>query len=222
MATDGTEAKTDVTLGAEAKGTPQRTYSEEEAAKLVTDAKTSALADVGRFRAEANKALTAATAAEQRIKALEQAREAAELEAARDDPPELARIRTQQAKMRAESDLATARAELNETKEQLKQRDAERAESMKERNAHEIATRLNVDAKRLVKLSKFTDGTVEAIEDIARDLPSLSERKDLRPDSSRTIGGSASFEEIRDEMIKNPSSDAKMMRYMEAKKAREG
>ena len=41
-------------------------------------------------------------------------------------------------------------------------------------------------------------------------------------DSGVTSGGGLSFERIRDAMIKNPSNDKIMQRYLEAKKARDG
>jgi len=215
MAQDGTQDRTDSKLGAGTTQTP-KTYTEEEHTKLVTEAKTSALADVGRLRAEASKALTAATAAEARIKAIEQAREEAEQEAARDDPPELRRIRAEQAKKRAESELAEAKQELNEKNELLKQRDAERVESTKERNAREIATRLNVDPVRLAKLAKFTDGTPEAIEDIAKDLPNIGEKRTpLISDSGRGSGGKGG---LTVEAVKGMSTEQILANYKEIAK----
>ena len=186
---DGTNTQTDVTLGADNAGTPKESYTPEEVAKLVTDAKTSVLADVGRLRTEAQKALTAATKAEERIKAMEQAREKEEEVQYQDNDPELRRIRAERAKREAETELATERSAKTELEERLRQLDAEKAESTKEQNAREIATRLNVDVKTLTKLAKFTDGTSEAMEDIAKDLPKVSDKPPLISDSGRGSGG---------------------------------
>ena len=90
---------------------------------------------------------------------------------------------------KAESDLTQTKSELNEKNEELATANAEKAENAKERNARDAASRLGVDSKLLVKLSRFTDGSTEAIEDIAKELPKKEGGKSLKVDSGKTTGG---------------------------------
>ena len=140
----------------------------------------------------------------------------ADLERAGDDP--LAR-----SKVELSQTIRTLKGELGDTKSELGKRDEEltdarkvAAESTKERNAREIASKYEVNIETL----KLTDGSVEAMEALAKTI-SGKVIPTLKPNGSKTSLGSASFEKIRDEMIKNPSNDAKMKRYIEAKKARD-
>ena len=219
MAKDGTVTQADIKLGAEDKGTPKVTFSDEqrvEVAKLVTEAKTSALADVGRLRVEAAKALTAATAAEERIKAMERAREDAELDANQDNPAELRRIRAEQGKKKADDELVRVTAELDEKNQRLNQYATEKAESTRTQTAREVATRLNVDVEKLIKFTKFTDGSPEAIEDIAKDLPKITLLNPaLRPDSNRSIGGQMTDAAIIAAYIKDPYDPVTRQRHNE-------
>ena len=206
MPVDGTQTKPGVTPGAEKAETPIVFTKEQQAHvdKLVRDRETSIKADVGRQKAEADKALKAAQAAQRRIEELQKAQEEAEQEKYRDDPAELKRIRAEQARKKAESEAAEARAQLDEANARLADREAKDKEYAKENTAREIATRLQVDSARLVKLAKFTDGTAEAIEDIAKDLPKLNPNPnpDLRLDSNRSHGGaSQSVNDIRTDYI---------------------
>ena len=214
---DGTATITDIKLGIGKEETPKETYSKEEVAKLVTEAKTSALADVGRLRTEAAKALTAATAAEERIKAIEKAREEAELDDAKDDPESTRRIRAEQKARKAEDELAKKNLELGEKTEKLSQLEGEKTEATKMQTAREIATRLSVDPDKLIKFAKLTDGSPEAIEDIAKDLPKLNPKLGFKPDSNRSLGGNLSWESVRDAYIKDPYNPAIRERYLEMK-----
>ena len=167
------------------------TFTREQVEERERKAKSDALADVGRLKTSADNAIKAAQAAEVRVNQMLKDQEDAELEDARDDAEKLSAIRERQAKRRAESELAQAKQELSEKDEQIKQYGDKEAESTKELNAREIATRLNVDANRLAKLAKFTDGSPEAIEEIAKELPKRGEAKEtLKPDSGKTTGGS--------------------------------
>lgn len=199
--------------------TPKQPKTLEE---QVAHIKEVAFAEVGRYRVETEKATKAAIAAEERLNKFIKEQEEAELEQYQDEPTKLTEIRRRQRERERDAELDKVKQELRESKERVIEAEREKSESTKEQNAREIAARLNIDPKLLAKLAKLTDGSLEAIEDIAKDLPRKSETATLKPDSSRTIGGSASFEKIRDDMIKNPSNDAKMRRYMEAKKAQQG
>lgn len=166
------------------------TFTQEQVKELERKAKSDALADINRYKTESTKAIKAAQAAEARIDRMLKDQEESELEDARDDADKLSGIRDRQAKRRAESELAQVKQELSEKDEQIKQYGDKEAESTKELNAREIATRLNVDANRLAKLAKFTDGSTEAIEEIAKELPKKGEPKSpLKPDSGKTTGG---------------------------------
>ena len=194
---DGTTTQADAKLGTENAGTP--TYTKDQVDKMLRDARTAAMADVGRMKTEAEKALKAASAAADRLKQLEKEREEVELEAAKDEPDRLTMIRTRQQMRQREAELAQAREELNATKTTLTELQSQRAESQKEINAREIAARLGVDLSRLVKLAKFTDGSAEAIEDLAKD---LTKNQDFHPDSNRGNGGNTrSALEIRKDFI---------------------
>lgn len=199
---DGTKANADAKLGIDGKQTP--TYTAGELAKAVLDAKTSVLADANRLKAEADKALKTAQASQKRVDEMLRAQEAAELEANRDDPAELKRIRAEQSRKKAESEAAEVRAQLEDANARLAEREAKDKERERESSAREIATRLRVDPARLTKLAKFTDGSTEAIEEIAKDLPKLTNREgeEFTPDSNRSHGGSAQTEmDIRKDYI---------------------
>jgi len=164
-------------------------FTKEQVEEQVRKAKSDALAEVGRLKKSSEDAIKAARAAEERINRMLKEQEEAELEAARDEPDKLTVIRERQARRQAEAKLAQIEQELSEKDKRIKLQEEKEAESTKERNAREIAARFEVDAKRLVKLAKFTDGSLEAIEDIAKDLPKKGETKTLTPDSGKTTGG---------------------------------
>ena len=199
---DRPESQEDVTLQPDIKETP-------EVAKLLRDAKASALADVGRTMAEAQKALKASEAAEKRVTQMLKDYE----EDIRDDPDKLTAFRTRQEKQRVEDELALRDSELNEAKERLRLIDEEKAKSTKEQNAREIATRLGVDEKKLIKYALLTDGTPEAIEDIAKDLPKVKPDEPLTPDSNMSTGGSQSEEQIRKNYRENPNDPRSRAEY---------
>ena len=127
-------------------------------------------------------------------------------ETIKDDPDKLNELRGRQAKTKADAELTRVAQELDEAKLRLSQVDNEKAETLKKQKAREIAGRLDVDADRLIKLAMFTDGTPEAIEDIAKDLPKNVPENPLTPDSNRGSGSSASERRIRDAFIANPEN----------------
>lgn len=190
MSPDGTETQAGVAPTPGAQGTP--TYTQEQVDKAVRDARTAVMADIGRQKAEAEKALKAATAAQERLAKLEQERLEAELEAAKDQPDRIKLIRESQRRKDLESKLEKAETELNEHKARITELSQKETESKKVTASQQIATRLNVDPVMLAKLAKFTDGTAEAIEEIAQSLPKIQPQNPaptFRPDSNRTSGG---------------------------------
>jgi len=184
---DGTATQTDAALGSGEKGTP--TFTQEQVDKIVRERETAVMADVGRLKAEADKALNAAKGAAERLRHMEQEREQAELESAKDNPDKLSLIRTRQQVRQRETELALARDELNATKAALTEIQTRQTEDSREKHVETIAVRLQVDPSRLAKLAKFTDGTAEAIEAIAKELPKKTPVGPAKPDSNVTTGG---------------------------------
>lgn len=177
---------------AEEKGTtPEK--EPETLAEQVAHIKEAAFAEVGRYRVATEAATRAAgsaqrqaNAAEERLNKFIKKTEEAELEANRDNPDVLSRIRARQGEREQETELAKLKQELEEEKAKTVEAQEAEAKSTQERNAREIATRLNVDAKTLIK---FTDGSTEAMEELAKSLPKKGETTTLTPDSGTTIGG---------------------------------
>ena len=191
---DGKETQTDVTLGTEGTETPPKTYTEKEVEKRVLDARTAVMADATRAKKAAEDALN-------RVSLMMKEQEEKELESYKDDTEGLRRIRAEQRARQLASELDQERKARTELEDKQKQIDADMVESTKERNAREIATRLGVDVNRLIKLAKFTDGTTESIEDIAKE---LNPPKPIKPDSGRTTGSGLSDEQIREAYRNNP------------------
>ena len=206
MPGDETPKKVDGTTSSSEAGT-----SVEAQVKAATlKGKSDALADVNRIMAEATKARKAAEAAEQRVNQMLKDYE----EEIRDEPDKLNAYREKQAKSKSDTELVKVTQELDEAKEQLKQTETERTAGIREQQSRDVATRLNVDVSRLLKMAKFTDGTLEAIEEIAKDLPKLNPEAPLRPDSNRGRGGELSAKVIRDRFRETPESPQARADYL--------
>lgn len=191
----------DVALGTEEAETP-KVFTQEDVDKAVRDARTAVQADVGRQKAEADKALKAATAATERLARLQKQQDDAELEAARDEPDQLKALHTRQQLRQKDAELEQTREQLNEANTRLSELAAQEMEANKEKVSKDVATRLGVNLKTLAKLAKFTDGTVESIEDIAKTLTKESERESFKPDSNRSQGGgSQSITQVRKDYV---------------------
>lgn len=222
---DVTEKQEDVTTSPAKQPTSKDTvvtYTQTQLDEQVRKTRSDALAEVGRFKTEALRATQASQAAMARIDKMVKDQEDAEMENARDNPDALTTLRERQARRRAEAERDQARLELDEHKERLTKIDAEKAEVVKNQTAINIASRFGVDPTRLTKLAKYTDGSPEAIEDIAKDLPVKDGKAPLRVDSGGHIGGMVSFEEIRDAYIKDPRNPAIKERYLQIRKERRG
>ena len=187
---DRPEDTQDVTTSEDTKETSEKdtqTFTREQVEEREQKAKSDALADINRYKTEAQRHMQAAQAAEERTNRMLKEQGEAELETARDEPDKLTLIRERQARRQAESELATAKQELDGEKAKTAEAQEAEAKSTKERNAREIATRLVVDAKTL---REFTDGSTEAMEKLAKVLPKKDETKEpLKPDSGKTSGG---------------------------------
>lgn len=190
MTMDGTQTQDGVTPNPETTETP-KTYTQEQLDKAIRDAKTSVTADVGRMKAEADRALKAAQAASDRLQKLQREQEDRELEAAKSEPDKLTAIRERQARRQKETELEEARSKLDEANNKLQELSTKEAETAKEHRTREIAERLKVDTSKLAKLAKYTDGSAEAIEEIAKEMPKLAPKPNtnFRPDNSEAAGG---------------------------------
>ncbi len=190
---DEPEKKQDVNTSAETKETSEakpETFTKEQLAEAKQQGKSDGLADVGRLKKENEKLVATSQKLNTRIDRFYKDQDEAELEANKGNPEQLNAIRERQGKRAAESNLDSVTQELDEANQKLKLQDAAMVESTKERKAREVATRLGVDEKRLAKLVRFTDGSDEVIEDIAKELPKKGEAKALVVDSSKTTGPS--------------------------------
>jgi len=213
---DGTNTQADATLGDGKTGTPQ-TITREEHEKALRDARTAVMADVGRERKGVEDAMKSVHAAQDRLDKMVKDQEQAELESVRDDPEKLTAVQERQRRRAIETELATARLELNDKTTKLTAYESREAETARETRAREIATRLNVDPVRLAKLSKFTDGTPEAIEEIGKELPK-GKREGLRADSNSSIGGGSSRDQIIAAYSRDPRDPAAKEAYLELRR----
>ncbi|KKN50783.1 hypothetical protein LCGC14_0629530 [marine sediment metagenome] len=203
MTTDRLDAPSDVELTEGETETPKEEpqYTQTQLDEAERKGKNTALADVGRFQAEAEKAsrdaqrsLNASTAALERTKKMRQEQDDADLEAAkgssemRSEQEVKERIRRRQ----AEAELDDTKLERDSANEELSQIKTASVETTKTQTAREIATRLNVDADKLIDAAKFTDGSKEAIEALAN---LQTKKQEVRPptktDSGADSGGGA-------------------------------
>jgi hypothetical protein len=204
MVTDGTKPIEDAKLPEVVKETP-KTITLEEHEKGVRDARSAALAEVGRLKKSSEEAVKQAQAAQSRINKLMEDQDKYELEIANGNPEQLSAVQERQKRRRIESELETERQTKLNLEQRLKDIEETQTQTQREQIVSKLATQYNVSADKLSKLAKFTDGTPEAIEDIAKDLPKKQE-SNLKVDSNTTIGGVTQWEKQREAYIKNPRS----------------
>jgi len=221
MAVDETTIEGDVT-SPESKETSQEPQKDllEQVNKLMEKVRSDSLAEMGRVRKAADEAIKKATSEATKVyQELIKQREAEDLEAVRDEPDKVATIRERQARRQKETELAEAQTKLNEANTRLQELSTKDVEANRERVTKEIAERLKVDSARLVKLAKFTDGSAEAIEEIAKEMPKLNTTppKPLRPDSSETAGGTGKTKtQIQQDFIGGKITNAQYSEKMKA------
>lgn len=192
MDTDGTETQTDATLSDENTETPKEEtqVTQTQLDKAVLDARTSALADVGRFQRESEAAVKAATAALDRTKKIRLEMDEIELQNAEGSSEQLSAVKERQKRRTAETELDEATLKLTQRDEELSRIKEDSAKATQGEKAREIATRLGIDADGLIRLSKFTDGSVEAMEELAKELPKKQAiREKIESDSNQGGGG---------------------------------
>ncbi len=195
MALDGTENVQDVATSEQTTKTsekePETLTEEDRTQKAVSDALSAAGRTAKAMEARESAVKVALGKAEKLqvdIRKAEGERTErdyrADLERAGGDP-------LQRSKVELTKTIRDLRGELGDTKSELGKREEELtdtrkvvAESTKERNAREIASKYEVNIETL----KLTDGSVEAMEALAKQL-SGKDIKTLKPDSSKTGGG---------------------------------
>ena len=156
-----------------------QTYTREMVDKMVNDA----LSAGGRKVKAATEAAEKAQAA---LEQLQKEQDEAEAKQLGDDPEALTLHQRKKALRDERAEFAREKAELEKAKEANAERLADLDKAKREKEATEIATRHNVDAKLVAKYGG------EDMEAFARDLPKLT-ASSKRPDSGVTIGGGDSF-----------------------------
>ncbi len=197
---------------------------EKETSKLIKVAeqkgKSDGLAEAGRLRAENEKLVTSSKKLTTRIDTILRERDEAELETHKDNPAQLSAIRERQTRRTVESNLESMTGERDSLKERIREGDEAEALLKKGETAKEVATRLEVNSKQLIKLAKFSDGSTEEIEDIAKNLPKVNPEDDLNPDSNISSGGSQTEEKIRENYRNNPTNPAFKAAYIEWRRSK--
>ncbi|KKL65545.1 hypothetical protein LCGC14_2153910 [marine sediment metagenome] len=197
MVLDGTENQKDTSQSGDTskgeQGTSEKTpetLTKEQVQEITHKAVSDALSKAGRDVKALEQRAEALRTSEEKHTQVVQARRERELENVRDDTGALKDTRAKHKLEDTNAELAKTKSELDAEREKGKQRDEVVAKTTQEQNAREIATRLNVNEKTLLTLSKHTDGSKEAVEAMAQALPKMGEmKKPVTPDSGKTIGG---------------------------------
>ena len=183
---DGTENLKDTSqTGDTSKGTKEtsettQTFTKETERTAISDA----LSRVGRTAADFEKREQAITAKEEADAQRDKAKYEASLEDARDDPEKTTAIKAKELLRTATSKLAEVTKERDLLSEKVTAAATQTQKIDRTKIAAEIAAKHSVDVDTLVK---FTDGSLEAMEELAQTLK--GESKPLLSDSGKTIGG---------------------------------
>ena len=213
MESDGTETPTDVKLSeGETETSEKPTITQTELEEAKRQATSDALSDSGRLQKEAENAIKALTAANERTKARLKELEDAELKAAEGDSEQLNAVTEKRKRRQVETELDDATLKLNQRDDELSQLQKDGAEAKKTQTAQKIATRLGVDADRLIKLSKFTDGSAESMEELAKELPKREVRPRVESDSGGGGGSGGGRTFTRQEIADMPIDEYEKLR----------
>lgn len=191
----------DVKTSEETKVTSETppTFTLEQATARESKAVSDALATAGRTAKTLEAREVTIKAREERAAQAQKDKDELELEDAREDKEKLTAVETRQAARALKSELADAKTELAIVKEKNTEAQEADAKHTKERNAREVATRLGVDAKTLIKYA--TDDSVTAMEELAR---SLSKKEETKPpmtnDTGKNTGGAQEPQSGREQM----------------------
>lgn len=168
-----------------------KTFTEEQVAEKERKATSDVSAELGRMKKLNEGLIKSSQAIQDRLDKRDKEEVEREREKYQDQPDKLNAITERQGRREAESKLTKVEQELEDEKAKTTEAQGVSAKYTKEQNAREIATRLGVDFKPLMK---FTDGSAEAMEDLAKSLPKVGETQTITPDSGKTIGGGLSDE----------------------------
>ena len=163
------------------------TYTKDQVEKLVSDRLAAAGRDAkaleeGRKAVEAGRARFEADQA-----AWQKQREAAEETALRDDPDAFQALQRKRDMERRDADLRKREETLTARSQEIAEREKVIQGTAKERLASQIAAELGIEASPLLK---FTDGSEEAMRELASVLPKKgSNGASFKPDSGGTAGG---------------------------------
>jgi len=185
---DETKETQGVATSEDTKGTSEttKTFTEEQVVERERQAKSDVSAELGRMKKLNEGLIKSSQAIQDRLDKRDREEVEREREKYQDKPDKLSAITEKQARREAESKLTKVEQELEDEKAKTAEAQGVSAKYTKEQNAREIATRLGVDFKPLMK---FTDGSTEAMEDLAKSLPKKGETQTITPDSGKTIGG---------------------------------
>ena len=196
MTLDETKGNQDDKTSEDQRGTsekdPETLTEEDKTRKAVSDALSAAGRDAKAMEARekgVKEALARAEKLQVDIRKAESERAEREyrdaLQRAGDDPLAKSKVELDRSLKLAKVELANKEAELSKREEELTDARKVAADSTKERNAREIASKYEVNPETL----KLTDGSPEAMEALAKTL-SGKETPTLIADSGKTSGGS--------------------------------
>jgi hypothetical protein len=172
--------------------TPKFTKAQldEQVKKATADSRT----EMGRLKAESERLRKQSERTEQRITKILADQETAEMEAAKDKPDKVVILQERNARRKLEAELESERNARTVLEERQKVIDQEIAQSKRSQTVQEIATRLKVNPEKLARLSRYTDGSKEAIEEIAKEISPATPKPEgedttFHADSGRNRGG---------------------------------
>ena len=221
---DGTENQKDTSHAGDSSGGKQETSGgvpktftresvEAEKQKAISDA----LSAAGRNAKALEIREQAVREAEARVAEDAKRRDEAYEESIKEDTEKLREWKATKSLKGKEASLAQREADFE--RERAEHKDTIEAANKVNRSAdaQRIATEQKVDVKALLD---FGGDTPESMETLAKVLPKIV-AEPMKTDSSKTLGGGASWEEVRAAYIKNPNNPAIFERYMGMRKERE-
>lgn len=186
MLSDGTDPNPDVTLGDEETETPEETtYTQTQYDKAIRDARTAVLADSGRFEQGLKQANAAAERIKKQREQLLTELEEVEKSLTDGDARQLDAVSERKQRRTLQTNYDDIESENSELKERITQLEASQSRGDRDVRVKDVATRLKVDVDRLIEASQFTDGSLEALEGLAKTMT----KREVRPPVETDSGG---------------------------------
>ena len=203
MATDGTvvskdtsEVTQDTSGGKQETSEKEPTFTREQVEAISRKAANDALSAAGRDAKTLEAKMQALKEAEERLNQSIVASRQAEIEAVRDDPDALAAMRKRHNEAERQDKLDKRERELAEREEKNSEALGKVTKAEIEERAKIVATKHDVDGSIL---AKNTDGSLEAMEALARSLIKLGKAQPpITTDSGKTIGGGSMPNNLED------------------------